>query len=68
MQDIDWNRVLINDDADAAYNRFQSILLTVFNEHFPIHTKSISNHGKSKPWITLAEACIQRIVTGIEKL
>ena len=26
--------------------------LTVYNEHFPIQTKNISNRGKSKPWIT----------------
>ena len=30
----------------------KSTLLTVFDEHFPIHTKNISSCGKSKPWIT----------------
>ena len=29
-----------------------SILLTVFNDHFPIQTKKIYNRWKSKPWIT----------------
>ena len=52
LQDINWKPILINDDADEAYDQLQSILLTVFNEHFPIQTKSISNRGKSKPWIT----------------
>ena len=52
LQDINWNPVLINDDADEAYDLFQSTLLSVFNEHFPIHTKNISSWGKSKPWIT----------------
>ena len=52
LQDINWNPVLINDDADEAYDLFQSILLTVLNEHFPIQTKNIFNCGKSKPWIT----------------
>ena len=49
LQDINWNQVLINDDADEVYDLFQSPLLSVFNEHFPIHTKNISSCGKSKP-------------------
>ena len=49
---MNWNPVLINADADKAYDLFQSTLLTVFNEHFPIQTKNISSGGKSKPWIT----------------
>ena len=52
LQDINWNPVLINADADEAYDLFQSALLSVFNEHFPIHTKNISSCGKRKPWIT----------------
>ena len=38
LHDINWNPVLVNDDGDEAYDLFQSILLTVFNEHFPIQT------------------------------
>ena len=30
LQDIDWNPILINDDADKAYDLFQSTLHTVF--------------------------------------
>ena len=52
MQDINWNPVLINDDANEAYDLFHSILLTVFNEQFPIQTKNISSCGKRKPRIT----------------
>ena len=52
LQGINWNPVLINNDADEAYDLFQSTLPSVFNEHFPIHTKNISSCGKSKPWIT----------------
>ena len=52
LQDINWNPVLINDDANQAYDLFQSTLLTVFNKHSPIQTKNISSVGKSKPWIT----------------
>ena len=40
--------VLINDDNDEAYDLFQSILLTVFNELFPIQTKYISYCEKKK--------------------
>ena len=36
LQDINWHPVLINDEADKAYDLFQSTLLTVFNGHFPI--------------------------------
>ena len=43
--------LLINDDADEAYDIFQSTLLAVFNKHFHIQTKNISSCGKSKPWI-----------------
>ena len=48
FQDINWKPVLINDDADKACDLFQSTILTVFNEHFPIQTKNISSGGKSK--------------------
>ena len=48
-------------DADEAYYLFQSILLTVYNEHFPIQTENISNRGLSKPWITAGiQAAIRR--------
>ena len=61
LQDIYWNPVLINADADEAYDLFQSTLLSVFNEHFPIHIKNISSCGKSKPWITPGiQAAIRR--------
>ena len=49
---MNWNPLLINDDADEAYDLFQSTLLSVSNEHFPIHTENVSSCGKSKPWIT----------------
>ena len=56
MQYINWNPVLINDDADEAHDLFQkcfqSTLLSVFNEHFSNHTKNTSSCGKSKPRIT----------------
>ena len=52
LQDVNWNPVLLIDDPDKAYDLFLSTLLSVFNEHFPIHTKNISSFGKSKPWIT----------------
>ena len=49
LQDINWN---LNEGADEAYDLFQSTLPSIFNEHFPIHTKTISSCGKSIPWIT----------------
>ena len=52
MQAINFNPVLINDDADEAYDLFQSILLATYNKHFPIQTKNIYIRWKSKPWIT----------------
>ena len=46
LQDINWNSVLINDDADEAYDLFQITLLFVFNEHFPTYIKSFLVVGK----------------------
>ena len=61
LQNINWNPVLINGDADVAYDLLKSTLLTVFNENFPITTKSISSCGKSRPWNTsLTLAVIHR--------
>ena len=51
LKDINWNPVLINDDADEEYDIFQSTIFIVFNEHFPIPNKIISSCLKSKPWI-----------------
>ena len=66
-QDINWNPVFINDDADEAYDLFQSTLLSVFNEHFPILTKIFSSCGKSIPWITLGILAAIRRKRRLEK-
>ena len=52
LQDINWNPVLINGDADEAYDLFQSTLLSVLINTSPSTLKNISSCGKSKPWIT----------------
>ena len=62
-----WNLKLINDDADEAYDPFQSTLLSLFNEHFPIHTENISSCMKSKPWITPGILAAIRIKQRLEK-
>ena len=41
-----------NDDANESYELFQSTLLFLFNNHFPLQTKNIYNKADRKPWIT----------------
>ena len=35
-----------------SYELFQSTLLSLFNDHFPLQTKSTYNEADRKPWIT----------------
>ena len=67
LHDINCNPVLINDDAEEAYDLFQSTLLNVFKEHLPIQTKNISSCGKSKPWITPGKLASIRRKRRLEK-
>ena len=41
-----------NDDANESYELFQSTLLSLFNDHFPLQTKTMYNKADRKPWIT----------------
>ena len=41
-----------NDDANESYELFQSTLLSLFNDHFPLQTKNIYNTVDRIPWIT----------------
>ena len=55
IQNINWHPVLINNDADVAYDLFQSILLSTFNMHFPLQIKIFfimekENVKKEKFW------------------
>ena len=40
------------DDANESYELFQSTLLSIFNDHFPLKTKNVYNKADRKPWIT----------------
>ena len=42
--------ILNNDDANETYELFQSILLSIFNDNFPLQTKT-HNKADIKPWI-----------------
>ena len=52
LQYTNWEPILNNDDANESYERFQSILLSIFNDHFPLQTKNVYNKADRKPWIT----------------
>ena len=41
-----------NDDANEFYELFQSTLLSIFNDHFPLQNKNVYNKADRKPWIT----------------
>ena len=44
--------ILNNDDANESYKLFQSTLLSLLNDRFPLQTKSIYNKADRKPRIT----------------
>ena len=41
-----------NVDANESYELFQSTLLSLFNDDFPLQTKNKYNKADCKPWIT----------------
>ena len=47
-----WEPILNNEDTNESYELFQSTLLSLFNDHFPLQTKNIYNKADHKPWIT----------------
>ena len=44
--------ILNNDDANEPDELFQSTILSLFNEHFPLQTRNVYNKEDRKPWIT----------------
>ena len=52
LQYTNWEPILNNDDANESYELFQSTLLSLFNNHFPLQTKNIYNKADRNPWIT----------------
>ena len=52
LQYTNWEPILNDDDAKDSYGPFQSTLLSLFNDHFPLQTKNIYNKAGRKPWIT----------------
>ena len=44
--------ILNNADANESYELFQSTLLSLFNDHFPLQTKNEYTKSDHKPWIT----------------
>ena len=41
LQYTNWEPILHNDDANESYELFQSTLLSIFNDHFPLPTKNV---------------------------
>ena len=52
LQYTNWEPILNNDDANESYELFQSTLLSLFNDHFPLQTKNIYNKADRNPLIT----------------
>ena len=52
LQYANWEPILNNDEANKSYELFQSTLLSLFNDHFPLQTKNIYNKVDRKQWIT----------------
>ena len=52
LQYTHWEPILNNDDANESYELFQSTLLYLFNDHFPLQTKNVYNKADREPWIT----------------
>ena len=48
-----WEPILNNDDANESYELFQSTLLSILNDHFPLQTKNVYNKADREAWITL---------------
>ena len=40
LQYTNWEPILNNDDANESYELFHSTLLSLFNDHFPLQTKT----------------------------
>ena len=51
LQYTHWEPILNNDDANESYELFQSTLLSIFNDHFPLQTKKVYNKADHKLWI-----------------
>ena len=48
LQYTNWEPILNNDNANESYELFQSTLLSIFNDHFPLQTKNVYNKADRK--------------------
>ena len=67
LQYTNWEPILNNDDVNEAYEFFQSALLSLFNNHFPLQTKNVYNKADRKPSITLGILTSIRVKRRLEK-
>ena len=61
------SQILSNDDANESYELFQSTLLSIFNDHFPLQTKNVYNKADRKPYITIGMLTFIRTKRRLEK-
>ena len=52
VQYRNWQPILNIDDTNEPYELFQSTLLSIVTDHFPLQTKSIYNKADRISWIT----------------
>lgn len=48
---IDWNQLLCEEDLNANFDKFLSKLNNIYNESFPIITRTVSEKRLNTPWI-----------------
>ena len=52
LQEVDWNLTYASDNPNIAYNNFLLIFKSLFDAHFPVIVKNISEKSMNKPYIT----------------
>ena len=52
LSNVNWNLIFCTSDVNVAYDHFSLIFLALFNKHFPLIHKTVSQNHSNKPWIT----------------
>ena len=52
LNNVEWERLLIEDDVDQNFTLFHDKFKELYNNHFPIKTKNVSIKRIQNPWIT----------------
>lgn len=50
LKNTDWSALFFNLDTDNTFNKFLETFLDIFEQHFPVKTKTCHNRNKNKSW------------------